>query len=125
MTIERRKIIKIICLGLTTMSLNAKNLVNVSGESESLFVTDRNHPKPAPKGYDRLPLSWYKKRVQALKNQLLIEKVDAILLENDVNKVYFSGCFRGSGKRTTWVLFPQNEKDTAYWFSPGLSLIHI
>ena len=51
---------------------------------------------------------------------LLNDKVDAILLENDVNKIYFSGCFRGSGKRTTWVLFPQEEKDTAYWFSPGI-----
>ena len=120
MTIDRRKFIKSMSLGLTTMSLNAKNLVNVSGESESLFVTDRMHPKPAPKGYDRLPLSWYKKRVRTLKNLLLEDKVDAILLENDVNKVYFSGCFRGSGKRTTWVLFPQNEKDSAYWFSPGI-----
>ena len=108
MTIDRRKFIKSMGLGLTTMSLNAKNLVNISGESESLFVTDRMHPKPAPKGYDRLPLSWYKKRVRTLKNLLLEDKVDAILLENDVNKVYFSGCFRGSGKRTTWVLFPQN-----------------
>ena len=89
MTIDRRKFIKSMGLGLTTMSLNAKNLVNVSGESESLFVTDRMHPKPAPKGYDRLPLSWYKKRVRTLKNLLLEDKVDAILLENDVNKVYF------------------------------------
>ena len=120
MTIDRRKFINSKSLGLTTMSLNANNLVNVSGESESLFVTDRMHPKPAPKGYDRLPLSWYKKRVRTLKNLLLEDKVDAILLENDVNKVYFSGCFRGSGKRTTWVLFPQNEKDSAYWFSPGI-----
>ena len=94
MTIDRRKFIKSMGLGLTTMSLNAKNLVNVSGESESLFVTDRMHPKPAPKGYDRLPLSWYKKRVRTLKNLLLEDKVDAILLENDVNKVYFSGCFK-------------------------------
>ena len=69
MTIDRRKFIKSMGLGLTTMSLNAKNLVNVSGESESLFVTDRMHPKPAPKGYDRLPLSWYKKRVRTLQRE--------------------------------------------------------
>ena len=48
MSIDRRKFIKSMGLGLTSMSLNAKNLVNASGESESLFVTDRNHPKPAP-----------------------------------------------------------------------------
>ena len=107
-------------LGLASMRLSARNLIKTPGESESLLVTNRNHPKPAPKGYDRLPLSWYKERVQVLKNMLLNEKVDAILFEDDVNKVYFSGCFRGSGKRTTWVLFPQEEKDTAYWFSPGI-----
>lgn len=120
MSIDRRKFIKSMGLGLASMRLSASNLIKSPGESESLLVTNRNHPKPAPKGYDRLPLSWYKQRVQKLKNMLLNDKVDAILLENDVNKIYFSGCFRGSGKRTTWVLFPQEEKDTAYWFSPGI-----
>ena len=120
MSINRRKFIKSMGLGLASMRLSASNLIKSPGESESLLVTNRNHPKPAPKGYDRLPLSWYKQRVQKLKNMLLNDKVDAILLENDVNKIYFSGCFRGSGKRTTWVLFPQEEKDTAYWFSPGI-----
>ena len=120
MSIDRRKFIKSMGLGLASVRLSASNLIKSPGESESLLVTNRNHPKPAPKGYDRLPLSWYKQRVQKLKNMLLNDKVDAILLENDVNKIYFSGCFRGSGKRTTWVLFPQEEKDTAYWFSPGI-----
>jgi len=120
MSIDRRKFIKSMGLGLASLRLSARNLIKTPGESESLLVTNRNHPKPAPKGYDRLPLSWYKDRVQVLKNMLLNDKVDAILLENDVNKIYFSGCFRGSGKRTTWVLFPQEEKDTAYWFSPGI-----
>ena len=120
MSIDRRKFIKSMGLGLASIRLSASNLIKTPGESESLLVTNRNHPKPAPKGYDRLPLSWYKQRVQILKNMLLNGKVDAILLENDVNKIYFSGCFRGSGKRTTWVLFPQEEKDTAYWFSPGI-----
>ena len=120
MSIDRRKFIKSMGLGLASMRLSASNLIKTPGESESLLVTNRNHPKPAPKGFDRLPLSWYKERVQILKNMLLNDKVDAILLENDVNKIYFSGCFRGSGKRTTWVLFPQEEKDTAYWFSPGI-----
>ena len=120
MSIDRRKFIKSMGLGLASMRLSASNLIKTPGVSESLLVTNRNHPKPAPKGFDRLPLSWYKERVQILKNMLLNDKVDAILLENDVNKIYFSGCFRGSGKRTTWVLFPQEEKDTAYWFSPGI-----
>ena len=121
MSIARRKFIKSLGLGLASATLSAKNITEFnSSESESLLVSDRKQPDPAPKGYDRLPLEWYKKRVQTLKNKLKKDKVDAILLESDINKVYFSGCFRGSGKRTTWVLFPQKEKDTAYWFSPGI-----
>ena len=87
MSIDRRKFIKSMGLGLASMRLSASNLIKSPGESESLLVTNRNHPKPAPKGYDRLPLSWYKQRVQKLKNMLLNDKVDAILLENDVNKI--------------------------------------
>ena len=107
-------------LGLTALKLNANTLVKNSGGSEALLVNNRNHPKPAPKGYDRLPLSWYQSRVQQFKQKLKADNIDAILLEKDVNKVYFSGCFRGSGERSTWVLFPMNEKDTAYWYSPGI-----
>ena len=121
MALARRNFIKSLGLGLASASLNAKNIASFgSSSSESLFVTDRDHPTPSPKGYDRLPLEWYQKRVQTLKENLSKNKFDAILLESDVNKVYFSGCFRGSGKRTTWVLFPTKETDTAYWFSPGL-----
>ncbi|MGQ0648902.1 MAG: aminopeptidase P family N-terminal domain-containing protein [Gemmatimonadaceae bacterium] len=29
---------------------------------------------------------------------------DAVLLQSDTNLVYFTGCFRGSGERTTWAL---------------------
>ena len=107
-------------LGLATLKLNANNLAKNSGGSETLLVNNRNHPKPAPKGYDRLPLSWYQSRVQKFKKTLETDNVDAILLEKDINKVYFSGCFRGSGERSTWVLFPMNEKDAAYWYSPGI-----
>ena len=107
-------------LGLATLKLNANNLAKNSGGSETLLVNNRNHPKPAPKGYDRLPLSWYQSRVQKFKEILKTDNVDAILLEKDINKVYFSGCFRGSGERSTWVLFPMNEKDAAYWYSPGI-----
>ena len=107
-------------MGLATLKLNANNLAKNSGGSETLLVNNRNHPKPAPKGYDRLPLSWYQSRVQKFKKTLKTDNVDAILLEKDVNKVYFSGCFRGSGERSTWVLFPMNEKNAAYWYSPGI-----
>jgi len=120
---DRRTFIKNMGLGLASTGLAAKGLVscaekNATGSSESLFVTDRVHPEPAPIGYDRLPLDWYKQTVQRLKDRL--PGVDGILLESDKNKVYFSGCFRGSGERTTWVFFPSDEKDTAYWYAPGI-----
>jgi len=120
MKLSRRKFIRNMSLGLASIKLNANTLAKNSGESETLLVNNRNHPKPAPKGYDRLPLSWYQSRVQQFKEKLKTDNVDAILLEKDVNKVYFSGCFRGSGERSTWVLFPMNEKDAAYWYSPGI-----
>ena len=68
MSIDRRKFIKNMGLGLASMSLNAKSLSRISGGSESLLVKDRKHPKPAPKGFDRLPLSWYYSRVQNYRN---------------------------------------------------------
>ena len=34
--------------------------------------------------------------------------------------MYFTGCFRGSGERPTWSLLPTQEKDTVYWYSPGI-----
>ena len=50
-----------------------------------------------------------------LKDRLKAQDIDAILFQRDVNLVYFSGCFRGSGERTTWAMFRTDEKDTAYW----------
>jgi len=45
---------------------------------------------------------------------------DAVLLGSDPNLVYFTGCFRGSGERSTWALFPVDEKDSVYWYSPSI-----
>ena len=121
MEISRRRFVRNMGLGLASMGLNAKALAkNSGGGSEALLVNDRKHPKPAPKGYDRLPLPWYQSRVATLMKKLQKEQVDGILLERDVNKVYFSGCFRGSGERSTWVFFPVKEKNAAYWYSPGI-----
>ncbi len=123
MTKNRRAFIKNMGLSIAASGLAAKGIAACTktshlGNSESLFVTNRNQPKPAPVGYDRLPLEWYKQSVQRLKDRL--SGIDAILLESDKNKVYFSGCFRGSGERTTWVFFPTDEQDTAYWYAPGI-----
>ena len=124
MSIKRRTFIRNMGIGIAATGLAAKNLVHASdfyqADSEKLFVKDRVQPDPAPKGYDRLPLEWYQSTVRRLKKNTKALGIDAILLESDANKVYYTGCFRGSGERTTWVLFPLHENDTAYWYGPGI-----
>ncbi|MFC1556795.1 M24 family metallopeptidase [candidate division KSB1 bacterium] len=124
MSVSRRSFIKKVGVGLAGAGLAAENLVcSVSGTadgSEKLLLKNPAQPEPAPKGYDRLPLTWYQNTVRRLKQKVTEQGVDAILLESDLNKVYFTGCFRGSGERSTWTLFPVNEEDTVYWFSPGI-----
>ena len=122
MQVSRRELIRNMGLGIAGASVASRALANIQGEleSESLFVNDRSHPTPAPVGYDRLPLDWYKAATRKLKDRLRPEGIDAILLQRDVNAVYYSGSFRGSGERTTWLMFRMDERDTAYWFSPGI-----
>ena len=88
--------------------------------SEKLLVPNPYHPTPAPVGVDRLPLSWYKATCQRLRLAAKARGVDAILLQTDPNLVYFSGCFRGSGERTTWALLMVDEPDTLYWYAPSI-----
>ena len=90
------------------------------GDSERLLVDNPHQPAPAPVGTDRLPLAWYQAQTRRLREQARARGIDAILLQADANLVYFTGCFRGSGERTTWALLPTHEADTVYWFSPGI-----
>jgi len=92
----------------------------ISGTSELLLERDADQVTPAPLGYDRLPLGWHQERARALKARVADRGVEAILLSNDQNAVYFTGCFRGSGERSTWALFRMDEEDTVYWYSPGI-----
>ena len=110
-------------LGLASSSMAAEAIAAQSplrSGSERLLVNNPLQPAPAPVGTDRLPLAWYKAQSRRLREQARARGVDAILLQSDDNLVYFTGCFRGSGERTTWVLMPTNENDSAYWFSPAI-----
>jgi Xaa-Pro aminopeptidase len=91
-----------------------------AGGSEALLRPDPGHVEPSPVGYDRLPLNWHQQRARALKERLSGEGVQAVLLSNDQNAVYYTGCFRGSGERSTWCLLRTDEEDTVYWYSPGI-----
>lgn len=126
MTTSRRSFIRTLGASLATGSAAASALACAdepsggAGNSESLLATDRRHPEPAPVGVDRLPLAWYQRAATRLREDAGARGVDAVLLQQDPNLVYFTGCFRHSGERTTWALFPVRERDTVYWYSPAI-----
>jgi Xaa-Pro aminopeptidase len=91
-----------------------------SGDSEALLRPDPASLEPASIGEDRLPLAWHQARARELKARVADRGVDAVLLSRDQNMVYYTGCFRGSGERSTWALFRADEEDTVYWYSPGI-----
>jgi Xaa-Pro aminopeptidase len=90
------------------------------GNSELLLQPDPDWLEPAPRAYDRLPLEWHQGRARELKARVAHHGANAIVLSNDQNMVYFTGCFRGSGERSTWAVFRADEEDTLYWYSPGI-----
>lgn len=122
---SRRHFVRHMGLSIAAASAAAESLAAVPVDaqprgSERLLVNNPLHPTPAPVGVDRLPLAWYKERSRLLRERARARGADAVLLQSDTNLVYFTGCFRGSGERTTWALMPVNEADTVYWFSPAI-----
>jgi hypothetical protein len=124
MNITRRHFIKNMGMGLASAGLAAEHLACTSsiskGGSEKLLMDNPNHPESAPLGYDRLPLNWYQDTVRRLKTIVSAKGIDAVLLGSDTNMVYYTGCFRGSGERSTWAFFPLLEEDAVYWYAPGI-----
>ena len=124
MSISRRKFIHNMGLGLAAAGLAAGELACIleprESASEKLLIDNPAQPEPAPLGYDRLPLSWYQAAAGRLRDRAAAAGTDAVLLGSDPNLVYFTGCFRGSGERSTWALFPVDEKDSVYWYSPSI-----
>lgn len=124
MPLSRRYFIRNMGLGLASAGLAAENLACSAGieagESEKLLIDRPGQPEPAPKGVDRLSLGWYQDTARRLKRLVAEQGVDAVLLSSDTNMVYFTGCFRGSGERSTWALFPMGKEDAVIWFAPGI-----
>lgn len=106
-------------LACTTESDVAHNAAAVSGESEKLLVRDPDHPQPAPAGYDRLPLGWYRETAKRMKEKVAAQGVDVVVIADQWNMVYFSGNFMTKTERPGWVVFPVHE-DAIYWYTPGL-----
>ena len=121
---SRRDFVRTIGVSLAASAAASAELAALSdappGDSERLLVPNPYHPTPAPVGVDRLPLAWYKAASTRLRQAAKARGVDAILLQTDTNLVYFTGCFRSSGERTTWALLMVDEPETLYWFSPAI-----
>ncbi len=86
MSTSRRSFIREMGVGLATLSTAASALAQGGAQasgSERLLVPNPLQPEPAPVGYDRLPLDWYKAASRRLKNRLASRNVDAILLQSD------------------------------------------
>jgi Xaa-Pro aminopeptidase len=126
METSRRNFIRTMGVGLASAGTAANALAcaapadQLGAGSESLLQSDPAHVDPAPVGYDRLPLEWHQERARRLKESAGEMGARAVLLTNDQNTVYYTGCFRRSGERPTWVLFLVDEADTVYWYSPGI-----
>ena len=123
MSTSRRTFIRRLGAGLAAAHGAAGALAyaqEAEGGSAALLTPREHQPEPAPVGDDRLPLSWYKAAAQRLRTAAKARGLAAVLLQSDNNIVYFTGCFRGSGERTTWVLLPVDEPDHVYWYSPGI-----
>jgi len=119
----RRGFIRELGAGLATAGAAAEALAQTRASgagSEKLLLRNPHQPEPAPVGHDRLPLDWYKAAAARLREKAAARGVDAVLLGTDANIVYFTGCFRHSGERSTWALLPVAERDAVYWYSPGI-----
>jgi Xaa-Pro aminopeptidase len=121
MSISRRSFLKNVGLGAAGLSLGVPHTAcspgEIKGDSESLLIKNPDHPEPA--SYDRLPLSWYKATVKRLKEKVAEENIAAVLLQNPLNIVYFTGLFYSSTERPFYAVFPVKE-DALYWYHPGL-----
>jgi len=123
MGLSRRRFLKSLGVGVAGTGLgfckSSSSPGPAQGGSAELLVKDPDHPTPAPKGVDRLPLSWYKKTARRLREKAGERGVDTVVLADSWNLTYFTGCFLTKTERPCWCVFPV-EGDELYWWSPGL-----
>ncbi|MFQ6084307.1 MAG: M24 family metallopeptidase [Candidatus Aminicenantia bacterium] len=118
MGLSRRDFIKSVGAGMIATGLTGRTALGFNSKrSESLLIKSPEHPVAAD--FDRLPLSWYKNTVKRLKEKLKTQGVEAVLLRDRWNIIYFTGLFHTTTERPFFVLLPVNE-NAIFWFHPGL-----
>ncbi|MBM3310477.1 MAG: aminopeptidase P family protein [Candidatus Aminicenantes bacterium] len=105
-------------LGLTPGASGPTQAATGAG-SEKMLVRDPDHPRAAPKGVDRLPLSWHKATVGRLKEKVKPLGVQVIVLEDSWNISYFTGNMMTKTERPLWAVLPLDQ-DALFWWTPGL-----
>jgi len=87
------------------------------GASEKLLAPRKDHPAAAT--FDRLDESWYRANIARLQDKLREEGIDAVLLTDRWNIIYFTGLFHTTTERPFAIFIPASGMDPT-WFHPGL-----
>ena len=85
--------------------------------SGKLLKPRSDHPQPA--SFDRLDEAWYRAAVGRLQEKLRESGLDAALLTDRWNIIYFTGLFHTSTERLFAVLVPAEGMNLT-WFAPSL-----
>lgn len=116
-------------------SLESLLFSQAGGPSEKMLLTPPTgvDAPPAPATYDRLPLSWYKAKVQTFKGILAERGIECFMLRNVLNVSYLIGYYHVETERpqatfmnkddeNPWYLYPGLDRDIvkSWWWGDGL-----
>lgn len=87
------------------------------GGSEKLLRPREDHPAPAT--FDRLDEAWYRGAIGRLQERLRKDRIDAVLLSDRWNIIYFTGLFHSTTERPFAIFIPAQGTEFT-WFAPGL-----
>jgi len=87
------------------------------GASDKLLRPRPEHPQPAT--FDRLDEAWYRGTVGRLQAKMRDAGVDAVLLTDRWNIIYYTGLFHTTTERLFAILIPAEGMNLT-WFHPSL-----
>lgn len=88
-------------------------------EGASAALLRRDLGCPAVADFDRLPREWYVAAIGRLRERLAEKGVDAVLLRDRWNIIYYTGLFHSTTERPFGVLIPF-DTEALFWYNPGL-----
>ncbi len=88
-----------------------------AGGSGKLLEARPDHPEAAT--FDRLDEAWYRRSIRRLQERLQEERLDAALLTDRWNIIYFTGLFHSTTERPFAIFIPAEGSELT-WFAPSL-----